>query len=1225
MKRSLLAAVAAVALLAGTLSVLAATAPVSLAADLTFGSPSLVPGVNASGSPQVAGGLDGTTALMTVDRDSFVWQTIVRRPRETMWSAPLPIPGHPRPSGGDLLSVSDNGTLTVTSYDYNASFTTPQHLLVWRLGASNTSWTAPLTIPMPAGAVRPTVGVLSDGSVLVGWADGPSSTLRVVTLPPGGSVLSAPVVLGPAPPSGYPPNFAAGPGGQAVAFWYQGTSASLTYSWARKVPGASGFTPLDDLVMPAAAGGQRVALAPDGTVHEVGAQRVGNTYVVLHWSHPAAPATAWSAPEQLSPPGASADFPTVAVTGDGTTAVAWTASDGAVRVSTKPASALVWEPTQTLAAGAAGGRPEIAADATTNAIGVAWSARTDGILDGYGEPGVTHIASFTARAAVRAPGAAAFSPYQVLSAPSAPDTYVAIAGVGGSFTVGWFQSVHWGHYETGYATTGPSANMPLSVTLDPGTTNGKVFTVGVTVTNSGSTPITNVAFVDTPGVVVDPNRTDPLAAGAITAVDGPTPDLPTTLAPGQSATTAVTFAVDRQGTETIVSRVSGTDAHGSSLSARGFALLQIGTRVMTPDEIKRLYADIVSHTSQSVGTLMVGAQQRYAAVLAWATGSGGGGLPAWLQTSVVAGSVPPTGTTLPAPTGWQVSAARAAGLDDQALTWLPPGLEGYAAYLNMEAHIRSSGAKVIANTLTGAVSGLQNAADFYGELSVGNAEFKAEASRQFNGLVSDLGSSVADKVTILGAVLKYANDDPGHISDPADDPVLQQFLADSTATIDANLKSAGDKLSSLVQKAKVDPVGAAGDIGDVIGTQGTTMARDIALSEFGAGAISRFGSAIEASLPFARAGSPLVDAASAVRDPALRALAGTTDATGSQIVRQSLESLGEGAVISVADLEALGGFYGVDATKVQQIIKDINAKYGVEIEIQVRPGNPASLQFYKDGTGVPKPEWIKAKASEWTDRLLGAPESTLGKATLYDPVEPSHELLATLGPEQQQTLLDRFRTQQKLYKESFDPNGSFQKLLADSKTANGATVDVALGTKRVTGLKYELEAVEGHPGTFLVKDVRNGSKFVLSDADYQAVVNAKTGTHIPAAKQRGQIELDLQRRLERETVSFGGHGWTHSGADLSSKYSESFFKFATGSMSPADARATLEWFVSKGPLPPWAQKLVDELVKASPGLSGDRLFGALVDKLMSEFKPGQFVVKFNGTNMRVGFAAGLGK
>jgi hypothetical protein len=154
---------------------------------------------------------------------------------------------------------------------------------------------------------------------------------------------------------------------------------------------------------------------------------------------------------------------------------------------------------------------------------------------------------------------------------------------------------------------------------------------------------------------------------------------------------------------------------------------------------------------------------------------------------------------------------------------------------------------------------------------------------------------------------------------------------------------------------------------------------------------------------------------------------------------------------------------------------------------------------------------------------------------------------------------------------------------------------------------------------FVVIDDAAGGKFVLSDADYQALVDANTGKHLPAGK-RGQIELEVMNRLNKETVSFGGHGWSHSGFDLASKYSEPFVKFITESSSPAAARRTLDWFVSRLEKPSWLQ---DITAKLTAKLGRAPTQAELVDALLDLFRPGSFVIKFNGTEMRVGYGAAI--
>jgi PKD repeat protein len=751
----------------------------------------------------------------------------------------------------------------------------------------------------------------------------------------------------------------------------------------------------------------------------------------------------------------------------------------------------------------------------------------------------------------------------------------------------------------------------LEVLLDPGETDGHLFTVEVTVRNVGSSTLHNVAFDSPDGVVEDTSVAVAGTSGSISLFEGPSTPLPTTLETGEAATTEVTFAVDSQGGLDLLSTVSGTDSSGATQEGKGTAILQIGVHTLTPAEQLQFFQGIILSASQQAGQLINAAKERYGELMAWVSAGGKGALPAWLTGPIADGTTPPAGTAAPDVAGWKVSAARAAGLSDDALAWLPDDpTAGLKAYLTMEDHIGTSSVAALKGTAVGVGSALANAAEFYGQLSVGNPAFTAEASRQLNGLVSDFGAAAAPKIAILGAIVATSHDD-GLSLQAASSPVLQQFTKDANAAIDSSLSSAETSMVSYAKLAQSDPQAAAAKMGDAYGTTITNMGVAIATSEFGGGAVSKFAGVIEASLPTAETGASIE---SVVTSGSASGLTGAIEPVGAQVARQTLESLANGTVLTTEQLENLGGFYAQDAPKVQKIIEDIKAKYGVDIEIQVRPGNPASLQYYVDGTGVPKPEWIKAKATEWTDVVLGAPDATLGKATVYQPTLPSASEMASFSPDQQAAIKARYDTQLDLYAKSTDPNGAFQQLLAASKTADGATVDLGFGRTQ-TGLRYSTEPVPGSPGSFYVMDNTSGTaKYVLSDADYQAVIDAKTGAHISAADGRGQIELDVMNRLASDTVSFGGHGWSHSGFDLAAKYSEPFIKFATGSMSPEEAEAVYTWFLSQpGPLPAWALKL---------GKAGA---APTVADLVAAFSPGQFVIKFNGATMRVGYAAGLGK
>ncbi len=506
-------------------------------------------------------------------------------------------------------------------------------------------------------------------------------------------------------------------------------------------------------------------------------------------------------------------------------------------------------------------------------------------------------------------------------------------------------------------------DIKLVVSLSAGVTNGKVFSVDVTVKNTTTRPMTNVAFTQPEGIL-------PIAEGKISLVSGPTPRLRATLAAGASVTSTVTFAAEEEGTVDVFSAVRATDADGTEQTKYTQGIVEVGKRRLTETELQRVLGDGLTDSSQSVGSLLNAGQKRLGVITSWAAGPDGSDtIPPWLNVSITDEVVPPLGTAFAEPPGWKVSAARALGMDDRAMAWLPDApAVALEVYLNYSHRFAMAGGKVIDDSGNAAYSGLKEAATFYGQLSSGNESYRTAASRELNGFVRDVGESSLNTIALLGEILGPASADPlgGDLRTYEQSPALQAFTKKSTEIIDAGLKAAWNKTAKLVRQAKTDPVGASGELGDIIGTTYTTVARDVALTEVGLAGVSRLGKVIEGSMPFARTGQS-IDGGLAAIDPAAAALTASVDGTGEVVVRESLESLAEGTTITVEQLEALGGFYAADAEKVQKIITDINAKYNVNIEIQCRPGNPASLEFYRNGTGVPKPEWVKPKNTDWMD------------------------------------------------------------------------------------------------------------------------------------------------------------------------------------------------------------------------------------------------------------------
>ncbi len=758
----------------------------------------------------------------------------------------------------------------------------------------------------------------------------------------------------------------------------------------------------------------------------------------------------------------------------------------------------------------------------------------------------------------------------------------------------------------------------LDVTLAPGVSNGQVFSVEVNVKNTTAGHLTQVAFTQPNGVIY-------AADGPIALLIPPNPPLPTHLEPGESVKSTVTFAAAKPGSVDVLTEVKALDGDGVEQKDVSQGLVEIGRRRLTEDELKRVMADALNDASRESGARMNRALRRLGDITAWAAGPDGADtIPPWLDVPVDAKPLMPVGVAVAEPAGWKISAARSLGLDDRALAWLPdePAL-ALEAYLEYSHRFALAGGKVIDDTGNAAFGGLKECGSFYSQLAAGNDAYRAAAERELNGLVDDLGVFGFDTLKLLSEISAFAREDPlgGDLDLYEHSPALRAFQEKTAEVVDTGVHAIGDKTAQLVRKAKVDPVGAAGDLGDINGTAMTSLARDIVLTEVGLSGVSKLTKVVEATMPLARTGQRLESGIAAL-EPAAEVLAGTTEGTSGVVLRQSLESLGDNAVITVEQLEALGGFYAGDAQKVQQIIADINAKYGVEIEIQCRPGNPASLEFYRNGTGVPKPEWVKPKNTEWMDVVLGAPQESLGKATVFKPVKPSPQTLSKFTQAQQQTILSRYDTQLELFKDATSADGKFAKLIADSQTPEGATAHVGIGTgqRDISGLRYSLRQV-GEPGqeAFVVIDEAAGGKFVLSDADYQAVIDATTGRHLPA-KVRGQIEREVMERFGKDTASFGGHGWSHSGFDFKSQYSKSFIQFVTEYTSPEAGRRTLAWFVGKGNPPEWLQEITTKL---AADLGATPTHEQIVDKLLDKFRPGNFVVKFNGTDLRVGYGAGI--
>ncbi|HMW45986.1 MAG TPA: hypothetical protein PKD47_08880, partial [Solirubrobacterales bacterium] len=241
------------------------------------------------------------------------------------------------------------------------------------------------------------------------------------------------------------------------------------------------------------------------------------------------------------------------------------------------------------------------------------------------------------------------------------------------------------------------------------------------------------------------------------------------------------------------------------------------------------------------------------------------------------------------------------------------------------------------------------------------------------------------------------------------------------------------------------------------------------------------------------------------------------------------------------------------------IVKNVNEKFGVKVEIQARPINEYAAKV-KGGIG--KVEAVPTKNLTPDDVILGAPPEWVGQAGYYPPKLPKN--FNKLDAAEKARLQLRFDEKTKEFKQ-------FKGVIEDP---TGKTAKVHKALKKETEfdlgkngkLKMELEATTHKSGAVLIsykklsvngKPVFTGKpRPIISDVDMNAVVDAATGRHLPAGI-RGQVELEVMRQFakaaEEGVFPFGYHGWTHSGFDIAAADFRHILKYQLMYMNEKDA------------------------------------------------------------------------
>ena len=330
------------------------------------------------------------------------------------------------------------------------------------------------------------------------------------------------------------------------------------------------------------------------------------------------------------------------------------------------------------------------------------------------------------------------------------------------------------------------------------------------------------------------------------------------------------------------------------------------------------------------------------------------------------------------------------------------------------------------------------------------------------------------------------------------------------------------------------------------------------------------------------------------------------------------KTIAKGEDVSTKTIPGLGNMTPKQLDYISDTLKRLNKKFGVNIELQVRPVNGYSAQI-KDGIG--KVEAVPTKNLTPDDVMMGAPSEWLGQTAYYKPVKPKG--FDKLGAVDKQRVELRYNEKLTEY-EQFkglkpDPTGKAAKVEKMLKPG-GAEVQLGIAYKG----RIELEATT-KGGATLIRykklEVNGQAVFkgkprpIVSDFDINAAVDAVSGKHLPAGI-RGQVELELMNAFSKAQhdglIPFGFHAWTHSGFDFSST---DFRYIAKYMLMYASEKQALSFARH------WAPKFFPELGKIADPRKFERKYRQAIEKILEGYTRGKHLVKI--TAEEAVFGAGV--
>ena len=695
---------------------------------------------------------------------------------------------------------------------------------------------------------------------------------------------------------------------------------------------------------------------------------------------------------------------------------------------------------------------------------------------------------------------------------------------------------------------------PLKVSLEPNKVgNNDVFDLKMTVQHlggEGTTKISSITYPPAPGLVL---RDVPVLGGpapSLTRIFGPTGTFPTSLDLGQKSEHLFAYAIDSPGNGLLQTRVRGTDQEGNQFDTSAALLIEAQQKQPDRQDLDGLVAGmLIALADRAYRKRQELAKELYGLVKKRLKG---------------------TPKKMRHPTKFEQAAARAYGLPAATLSAFPNGAKAKQTALGSFMGAVSEEMEKVGKEA--AERSINVPFSYWNDWLFSPDENRARMALEMTDALSEAG-------TVTGGVLGEA---ASFYTSPSKMKAAWDDLPEIYDEASAGLKKVDVAFSKGIlnwdDTMKKDPVEGARQFGKLLGR---------IEGEVAVGWLEDF------------TGGKVVQGMNLVKKTRV---AGGLATETAEVVTDASRLAGNGAK-ALADAPSLGNLSGKQIDRFKQIVKNVNEKFGVNVEIQARPINEYAAKV-KGGIG--KVEAVPTKNLTPDDIILGAPPEWIGQAGYYPPKLPKN--FKSLDAAEKARIQLRFNEKTKEFKQ-------FKGIIEDP---SGKTAKVHKALKKETEfdlgkngkLKMELEATTHKSGAVLIsykklsvngKPVFTGKpRPIISDVDMNAVVDALTGKHLPAGI-RGQVELEVMRQFakaaEEGVFPFGYHGWTHSGFDIAATDFRHILKYQLMYMNEKDAVKLAKKYAA--------------------------IYGIDPSEFLDGYTRGKLLVKITATNAVLGPGAGL--